>query len=279
MKKRKIILITFVGLFAIIGLIFVGVFFAMKFHLTNTVGIVDNKFIQGKGYSETEKNQNPSTSTTGIWSQTTEWQTLKVAISKDSNLINGVSAITNVPSRIIITPLVVEQLRLYNSERDVFKQFFQPLNILGSQTQFSWGIVGFKELTAKEVEDNLKNPKSPYYLGTQYESLLDFQTTDKYAERFKRLTDSKNHYYSYLYTALYIKEIEAQWKNKGFNIDNKPEIIATLFNIGFEHSIPSQNPQVGGAEIDISSSKYSFGGLGGEFYYSNELTDLFPKSN
>ncbi|MEI8338155.1 MAG: hypothetical protein WCF92_03355 [bacterium] len=277
MKKRKIILITFIGLFAIIGLIFVGVFIAMKLHLTNSVGVIDNKFIQGKGYS-TQTNQTLSTLTTGTWSQTTEWQTLKTAISKDANLINGVSAITNVPSRIIITPLVVEQLRLYNSERETFKQFFQPLNILGSQTQFSWGVMGFKELTAKEVEDNLKNTKSPYYLGTQYESLLDFQTTDTTTERFTRLTDAKNHYYSYLYTALYIKEIETQWKNSGFDISNRPEIIATLFNIGFDHSTPNVNPQVGGAEIDINSSKYSFGGLGGDFYLSNELSDLFPKN-
>ena len=279
MKKLKLIFKILVYIFAAIGLLFIGVYFAMKFHLTNTAGIVDNQFIQGSGY--TVNSGNTSTSTAN-WAQGEEWQTLKTAISKDVDLVNSISTLTGVPSRIIISPLFVEQIRLYYSEREIFKQFFQPLNILGVQSQFSLGIMGIKGPTAEAIENNLKNPSSPYYLGEKYSGLLDFHATstqDIETERFNRLTNSKNHYYSYLYTALYIKEIETQWKNAGSDISNKPEIISTLYNIGFEHSNPSANPQVGGAEIDIGTAKYSFGGLAGEFYYSNELTNLFPKGN
>lgn len=282
MQKKKIILNILIYIFAAIGLLFVGVYFAMKFHLTNTAGIIDNQFIQGSGYNATSTSGLENTSSsTALWAQGEEWQTLKTAISKDVDLVNGISKLTGVPSRLIISPILVEQLRLYYSEREIFKQFFQPLNILGVQSQFSLGIAGLKEPTAEKIEMNLKDSTSPYYLGTQYEGLLDFHATstnDIGTERFNRLTDSKNHYYSYLYTALYIKGIETQWKNAGFDISQRPEIVNTLYNIGFEHSTPNANPQVGGAEIDIGSAKYSFGGLAGDFYYSSELKNIFPNN-
>ena len=91
------------------------------------------------------------------------------------------------------------------------------------------------------------------------------------------MTDQENHYWSYLYAGLYMKEVEMQWQNAGFPIGDKPAVISTLFNIGFAHSTPNPNPQVGGAEIDIGANTYSFGGLAGDFYSSNLLTDVFPK--
>jgi len=54
---------------------------------------------------------------------------------------------------------------------------------------------GLKEETAKQIEQNLTDKNSPYYLGPNYEHLLDFQTADPDTERFNRLTDDKNHYY------------------------------------------------------------------------------------
>jgi len=90
-----------------------------------------------------------------------------------------------------------------------------------------------------------------------------------------RLTDPHNHYYSYLYTALLLKEEMTQWQSAGYPIDNRPEILATLFNIGFSHSTPNADPQTGGATITINGEDYTFGSLAFSFYYSNELTD-FP---
>ncbi len=281
MKILRKIFKILVYIFAALGFIFVAVYFAVKFHLTDTSGIIDNQFIQGVGYVLPGNTEANYSTTTPPWVNDPEYQALKVSISKDANIITGVSAITGVPARLIVMPLFVEQMRLYYSERETFKQFFQPLNILGAQSQFSWGIMGFKEMTAEEIENDLKNPTSPDYLGVQYAHLLDFDSTDPInisIDRFQRLTSSTDHYYSYLYAALYIKEIETQWKAAGFDISKRPEIIATLYNIGFDHSKPNANPQVGGAEIDIDAFKYSFGGLGGQFYYSNELTNLFPKT-
>ncbi len=251
-----------VYIFAGIGLFMMLGFLAIKLGLTNVSGIIDKQhdyFQQGTSQSS--------------WQQSEEWATLQTAITKDNSDITKAAAVANIKPRLLVAPLVVEQLRLFTSEREIYKQIFEPLTMLGVQSQYSWGIMGIKEETAKTIEQNLKDTTSPYYLGASYEHLLDFTSTstDANTERFNRLTDDKSRYYSYLYAALYEKEIITQWNKAGIDITNRPEIIATLFNIGFTHSKPNQDPQVGGAEIVIGNETYSFGGLAGEFYASNEL--------
>lgn len=54
------------------------------------------------------------------------------------------------------------------------------------------------------------------------------------AERIQRLTNEKDHYYSYLYAAIYMKELMTGWKKSGFDISDRPEIVATLYNIIFK---------------------------------------------
>ncbi len=134
--------------------------------------------------------------------------------------------------------------------------------------------MGIKRDTAVEVENNLKDPSLPRYPGAQFEHSLDFTTE---TERFNRIIDQHNHYYSYLYGALFVKEIEAEWAKAGFPIDNRPEILATIYNLGFSHSSPKADPQVGGAIIPIGGKNYSFGGMAYDFYYSGELTGEFPR--
>jgi hypothetical protein len=259
-------------IFAFIGLFLTTGYFAVRFGLTNTTGIIDT---QRNGFLESDTID----SKYYTWNKGDEWQTLKEAFSKDKAVLSKVENDSGVPSRLIVSVVLVEQLRLFHSDREVFKQVFAPLKILGTQSQFSWGVSGIKEKTAVAIENNLKDKNSIYYLGADSEKLLDFKTSDIDSERFTRLTDYKDRYYSYLYTALYIKEVATGWKKSGFDISQKPEILATLFNIGFEHSVPKANPDIGGAEISINGIQYSFGRLGMEFYYSDELINLYPKSD
>jgi hypothetical protein len=122
------------------------------------------------------------------------------------------------------------------------------------------------------VEKNLKDPTSPYYLGKEYENILD-KLSEK--SRYEKLTD-ESHYYSYLYGAIYVKQLMQQWKAAGYDIKYRPEIIGTLFNVGFPQSKPKPDPKVGGSTIKINGVEYSFGRLAYEFYYSGELMDEFP---
>ncbi len=272
---RKIFLII-VYIFAVIGFVLVAVYAAVQFGFTKTSGIIDNQHDYFKNLLGTSTSFGTTTEN-GAWQQGEEWQVLKEAIVKDKDPILAASEKTSIPARLIVDHLVVEQLRLFHSNRELFKQIFAPLKILAVQSQFSWGVMGVKQDTARQIEMNLKNPQSPWYLGPDFEHVLDFKTNDPDTERFNRLTDEHDRSYSYLYLALMIKEMENQWQKAGFPIDNRPDIIATLCNIGFDNSDPNANPQSGGAEIDIGTTTYSFGSLAGAFYNSNELVSEFPR--
>ncbi len=272
MTLTKHIFKILIYLFAGIGFFLTAGFFAVRFGLTNTKGIIDT---QRTDFLKHESKQ--LSSTKAPWNQGEEWQTFKNAITKDLSVLKRVEGETDVSSRLIISMIAVEQLRFFYSEREVFKQVFAPLKLLGNQTQFSWGVAGIKEETAKQVEAHLKDKTSSYYLGSAYETYLDFKTIKTDQERFERITDSKDRYFAYLYTALYLKQFIASWQKAGFDIANKPEILATLYNIGFTNSRPNEDPKVGGAEIEINNTIYSFGRLGGEVYNSEELIEYFPR--
>ena len=274
--------------FAITGFVLVIGYLAVRYGFTDTPGIIDRQteeFLKIK--------DNTDTAGQPLWARSEEWETLKSAVVRDEKELKRAEKDTGVPARLIFANLAVEQLRLYHSNRELFKKAFYPLKLLGNQSQFSWGVMGLKQETARQIEVNLKNPSShqneplplekgeystsPFYLGEKYEHLLDFKTDYPNNERFVRIIDEDNRYYSYLYSGLYFKQVIEQWKNAGFPIDDRPEILSTLFNIGFEHSAPKQNPQVGGSVIEIAGKTYSFGGLAGEIFFSNELEKEFPR--
>ncbi len=207
------------------------------------------------------------------WIDRPEWQTIAAATLKDSGSIAKAGQVADIEPRLIVASMIVEQLRLFNSEREVFKKFFEPLKILGNSNKISLGIMGIKEATAERIRANLKDQASSYYLGTDHAVALDFLSGSVYDQ----LTDeSNNHYNSYLYGALYLKQFIVQWQRAGYGIEYRPEILGTLFNVGFPQSKPNSAPRVGGSVIDVGEGQYSFGSLVYEFYYSGELTDNFP---
>ncbi len=205
------------------------------------------------------------------WSNTESWSVVERAVLKDEAVIKRVAQELNVDSRTIVSILIVEQLRLYNTQREYFEKFFKPLEILANANKMAWGVMAIKEVTAIDIEKNIKNSSSAFYPGKEYEDILDFKTGNPDRERYDRLTNSKDHYYSYLYGGLLIKELITQWDHSGYNISRRPELISTLFNIGFTKSKPKENPQIGGSIITIGDVDYTFGSLSHEFYYSGLL--------
>lgn len=220
--------------------------------------------------------ENPSAQSIFSWMSSSEWETLKDALVKDKDVILQASRDSGVPARIIVSTVISEQFRFFTANRESFKRYFEPLKVLGNGTKFSYGVAGVKFETAKVIESNLKNSKSPFYLGKDHEDVFNYGDADPDTELMGRLTDSKNHYYSYMYTAMFLKEIMHQWEQSGYPINDRPEVLATLFNLGFNKSIPKANPEVGGSTITVDDRDYTFGGLSYEFYYSGELGDIFP---
>jgi hypothetical protein len=272
MQTKLIILTkTLIVIFAFIGFILVFGYLAIRLGLTKTSGIIDH---QAKNFLS-----NPKEYPQFPLAHTPEWIAFRQAVSKDKIIIEKISQEVGVPARILIALLVPEQMRLFHSNRPLFKEIFEPLKILGNQNQFSWGIFGIKDETARSIENHLKDKKSPFYLGTLFEHLLDFKTADPDQERFQRIINENDHTYGYLYTALYLAQIKTQWQVAGFPIDNNPEILATLWNLGFEKSNPNANPRSGGSALEINNTKWSFGSFAKIFYDSDELIEIFPITN
>jgi len=259
--------------------------FALEPYVSDTAGYAtalrqceDNKHTNSITIESTEETIANNSAHKNIfpWIVSEEWPILEKAIQKDAATISAIAKKTGVEERLIVSSLIVEQLRLYHTQRALFKEFFEPLNILASATKTSWGVMSIKEATAIAIEEHLTDKTSPYYLGAEYEKMLDFSTTDHTSERYDRLTNERDHTYAYLYGALYMKQLMTQWSQAGYDVSHRPEIVATLFNIGFNSSHPKAAPQVGGAAIEIQDTQYTFGGLAFEFYYSGEMMDTFP---
>jgi hypothetical protein len=211
------------------------------------------------------------------WADTDQWNLMKEVFTRDQEIIKNAARDARISPRYILSGVIGEQFRFFNNRRDSFKSYFEPLKILASLSNTSFGIAGLKPKTVGIIEDNLKNRNSPYYLGQDMEHIVDYTTgVDIESERMSRITNAKDPYYSYLYVGLYMKEIITQWQNKGFDISNRPDILATLYNLGFYYSIPKDNPQAGGTIININNTDYTFGDIGYEFYYSGELSDIYP---
>lgn len=277
---------VFIYIFATIGLVFGMVFVGMQFGLLNIRGSIAerNAFFNAPATSTSggavQSNDGAycvGSATTCAWNETREWQVVSGGLLKDKSVMHKVSGETGVPTRLLAALVIPEQTRFFTSEREVFKRYFEPLKILGSMSQFSLGISGIKPDTALKVEEYANATSSPFYPGDGYAELLKYKNGPSDSQRYSRLTDPKDHYYSYLYTAIYIKEIEAQWKNAGFDISQRPEILSTLFNLGFVKSKPHIGATVGGAPITTGGNVYSYGQLGELFYNSDELLGELPR--
>lgn len=276
--KRNIFRMFLFG-FAIIGFIFCVVFIAMQFGWLNVKGAVSERnsyFEMNKNnlYKEKELNMQFEKSD---WSTTDEWNLMKEVFTRDQLIIKKAASDAGVSPRLILSAVIGEQFRFFNNRRESFKSYFEPLKILASLSKISFGIAGLKPKTVGIIEDNLKNKNSVFYLGPEMENVVSYEEgIDIELERMNRITDAKNPYYSYLYVGLYMRQIMTQWEKAGFYIGNRPEILATLYNLGFYYSVPKENPMAGGAVITINNKDYTFGDIAYEFYYGGDLSDIFP---
>jgi hypothetical protein len=247
----------------------------------------DNADYQKKLQRILRKKREQKKSTSGNafeWMDYIEWSYFKEAVIKDKRYIDSAALACGMEPRMIVACLVGEQVRLFNSRRERFKNLVAPLKTLALETNLSYGVTGIKEHTARNIEYYLKDPKSPYYCGKKYENVLDYDSTADYNNhlndtlnmRIKRLVQFKNHYYSYLYAGVFIRQIATQWEKAGYPIVERPEILASLFNLGFNKSKPKKYPAAGGSNFKIRDKEYTFGGVAYDFYYSGEMLEEFP---
>ena len=262
-----------------------NVYTALRMLDAVTVIMRDNKqFI--REMKEVNKKAKFNTGSVYAWSNYTVWKQFCNTIIKDKRAIDSVSRLTGVESRIIVMCVVGEQLRMFNSGREKFKQYVYPYSRLILPSNRGYGVSGILEHTALRIESTLFNEKDPFYPGDYFQQTINVR--DSFPEvindsisshkhkTIQRLIKGGDHYYSYLYTAFLMRQFQAHWERNGFDLSNRPEILGTLFNLGYQKSKPKKNPEVGGSTFKIGEKDYTFGGLCFEFYYSGELQDAFP---
>ena len=96
------------------------------------------------------------------------------------------------------------------------------------------------------IERQLVDQNSKFYPGDYFYKCLN--TTDAAPglvidsikahqhKTIQRLIKGGDHFYSYLYTAFLIRQYQAHWQRAGYDLSYRPEIVGTLFNLGFEKS-------------------------------------------
>src|SRR3989344_1602557 len=257
--------------FAIIGLIFTGVFIAIRLGLTNVRGTIaerNNSFFNDIS-NVSDANL---TKTTYAWANSAEWGVLESVFIRDQDIIKNAAKDAGISPRILLGGVIGEQFRFFTARREAFKSYFEPLKVLASLSSFSYGIAGLKPETVARIDENLKNKDSVFYLGPDMENIITYPKGANEAKtRFERITDTKNTYYSYLYVGLFMRQVTAQWRASGYEISNLPGVLSTLYNLGFNRSVPKANASPGGAVVTINGQEYSFGELGEQFYYSDEV--------
>lgn len=91
----------------------------------------------------------------------------------------------------------------------------------------SIGFTQVKLKTAYFIERQLHDPASIFYPGQLYENILQVsQNPDELIEKLK------NDKLNILYAAAYLRLMQSRWDQAGFPIDQRPDILGTLYSAG-----------------------------------------------
>jgi hypothetical protein len=189
-------------------------------------------------------------------------KTLEI-LKNHSPIIISTSETFNISSRLLASVIYADRRMNYNLLDNALDK-----SIAMKGRDNSIGIAQVKVSTANWIERQIHNPNSAYYLGEEFERLIpNFSSRE---ETINNLSDSV---LNLTYASAYISMIIKRWKNSGFDISDKIEIVATLYNLGSmkrngAERLPHNNP---------SPNEYGIAAL--YFYESDLLISVFPRDN
>ena len=94
----------------------------------------------------------------------------------------------------------------------------------------SLGFSQVKMKTAYFIERQLSDSTSKFYCGKKYENILKVSKTP-----FQLIEKLKSDSLNILYASAYLRVIQNYWSKSGYSIDNSPEIIGSLYQLGLFH--------------------------------------------
>lgn len=118
--------------------------------------------------------------------------------------------------------IYTERTENYDWTDDVFDEVIARV---GKNSSLGFSQVKMK--TAYFIEKQLSDSTNEFYCGAKYSAILELSKTPfQIIEKLD--VDSLN----ILYAAAYLKIIQSYWNKKGYSIDNKPDIIGSLYQLG-----------------------------------------------
>jgi len=198
---------------------------------------------------------------------------------RNSEQIKKVGNELNLDPRIIASVIYVEQaqhaMRFTGKLEDFISSVVGGDTLLGLAGA-SIGPYQLKASAVSQADSYLRDPSSEFYLGAQFENYLSEIPLNRFNS--EEILDDEQKAIKAI--GVILAQFQKQWKedSNGIDISNRPDILATLFNIGFKKSIPKKNPQSGGfVYYDISGVEKNFGDRSYDWYFSDKLTSIFPK--
>lgn len=182
-------------------------------------------------------------------------------ILENKDLISSTAKLFNVRSRLVAAIIYTEWTLNVNWMES-------QLDILLAKTGYSSsiGLGQVKIHTAQWIEKKLFDSTSKYFLGSIYQAYLPkSKSRDEIISKLN--IPAWNIYYVTAYIAMFCK----RWRNAGFCIEEKPNIVGTLYSLG-PYRINDGSERV----PNINPKSNHFGQVVAEFYYSNKLIEIFP---
>ncbi|MBU2445519.1 MAG: hypothetical protein KJ666_08110 [Bacteroidetes bacterium] len=158
-------------------------------------------------------------------------------IEERLNLIKSASNKFNIDYKILCSIIYTERTVNYDWEDDALDKILANVGLNSSM-----GFCQIKLKTAYWIERQLNDSTSVHFPGKKYESILSVSKSKR--ELIMKLTnDSLN----VLYASAYLRIMISRWEKEGFSIDDRPDIIGTLYSTGLfksngEERIPNRHP-------------------------------------
>lgn len=163
--------------------------------------------------------------------------TLSKILTK-KNIIEKASKEFNVDMKTLSAVIYVERTLNYTWEDEALDEYLAQAGL-----NSSIGFCQIKMKTAYWIETQLNDTKSIYFPGQTYFGKLQISKNPQ-AIIDKLKNDSLN----IMYAAAYLRIMISRWEKSGYPIENRPEILGTLYSTGLfykngEERTPNSNPK------------------------------------
>jgi hypothetical protein len=181
-------------------------------------------------------------------------------LADKANFINDAAKKLDIDQRLLASVIYTE-LRVNVNLLDSFERVFASL---GNNT--SIGLAQIRINTAKWIIDTVKDSNSYYFLESQYHKWLP-----KYERREDIVKLLENDSTNCLLAAFHLRQIITRWEHAGFDLWDRPDIVATLYSYGLfrrddnSEIVPHAKPR----------SNF-FGKVAADFFYSGKMRSNFP---